>query len=119
MSTIDPVTVRLPAPLIEAAELVSTMEQAIADAQWASLSPLAEGFRGCLLALQQPLAEAAVRRDPAELEGLRAALGAVLARHEAMLETLVDARERTAEEIGGVVQGHHGASQYLLAAGGA
>lgn len=119
MSTIDPVTLRLPAPLIEAAELVSTMEQAIADAQWASLSPLAEGFRGCLLALQQPLAEAALRRDPAEFDALQAALGAVLARHDAMLETLVDARERTAEELEGAVQGHHGANQYLLAAGGA
>lgn len=109
----------LPAPLLEAADLVTTMEQSVADEHWEQLPSLAEAFRHCLLALQLPLAEAAGRRDPDELAALQASLGEVLGRHQAMLGVLEGARDRTAAELEGAVQGHHGANQYLLAAGGA
>ncbi len=119
MTTLETPAQPLPAPLTEAAELVITMEQTVAEEQWERLPALAEAFRRCLLALQLPLAEAAGRRDPAELAGLQAALGEVLARHQAILDTLMTARGRTAEQLEGAVQGHRGAHQYLLAAGGA
>lgn len=119
MSTADTPIDTLPTPLAEAEKLLCTMEHAVTEEGWDRLPGLAEGFRRCLMALQQPLGEAALRGEPAELDALRDALGGVLARHQQVLDVLVSARARTAEELDGALQGHRGASHYLLAAGGA
>jgi hypothetical protein len=97
---------------------VEAMEAALARGDWPALARLGEEMNLDLA----PLVEAFAGRGPAGEHGSRADLAqrfaALARRHDALLDELVRARDLTAAELGFAVEGHRGASEYLLAAGG-
>lgn len=109
----------LDGPVMKAEYVVDEMEARVAAEDWEALPALATALRQTLQQLDFEMLSRGGAQSREGLETLAARLHEVERRHGVLIVALTEARDRTAEELSAVVDGHHGANQYLLAAGGA